>query len=55
MASTGGAGPYTTTITAVPEPSTLLIGLMAGMGLFPFAWWNRRRRSAAVGNVLGLI
>jgi hypothetical protein len=34
----GGAGTYTTTISSTPEPSTLVIGLLTGTGLFAFRW-----------------
>jgi hypothetical protein len=42
---TGGPGTYTTTITGAPEPSTLLIGLVSGLGALVYLLWMRDRQA----------
>jgi hypothetical protein len=41
----GGAGTYTTTITGAPEPSSLLIGLVSGLGALVYLLWSRDRQA----------
>ena len=50
---TGGAGTYTTTIGAVPEPSTLLMLPLGLLGMIAYAWWTRQSAGARVPTQAG--
>jgi hypothetical protein len=42
---TGGPGTYTTTVTVAPEQSSLLIGLVSGLGALVYLLWSRDRQA----------
>jgi PEP-CTERM motif len=42
----GGAGTYTATISALPEPSSWVMGLLGVLGVLGYAWWARKTAGA---------